>query len=56
MKKPLHSHTDAAASESASAFINAHASTIGPLDPQAPEIKLRTWSSLRQALVDDLEA
>jgi len=56
MKKPLHSHTDAAASESASAFINAHASTIGPLDPQAPEIKLRPWSILQQALVDDLEA
>ena len=56
MKKPLHSHTDAAASESASAFVNAHASTIGPLDPQAPEIKLRPWSILQQALVDDLEA
>jgi hypothetical protein len=56
MKKPLNAHTDTAASEPASAAVNAHASTIGQSGPQAADIKLRTWSTLRQALVDDLEA
>lgn len=56
MKKPLNAHTDTAASEPASAAVNAHASTIGQSGPQAAEIKLQTWSSLRQALVDELEA
>lgn len=56
MKKQLNSYTHGATIEPASAAVNSYASTIGHSGPQDLANRLRTWSMLRQALVDDLDA